>query len=94
MRKKTPRFEKDLDGKIRRRIKIKPDHSLAFSFALFGIVGWSIVTPTILATWLGRWLDVVYDTGMTFTLPFIVLGITIGSLNAWKFVEKEIERSS
>jgi len=93
MTKTSSRFEKDLNAKIRRRIKAKSDQSVAYSFALLGIVGWSIVIPAFFAAMLGRWLDEKYGgVGYTFTLLFIVLGIAIGAINACRFITKELEK--
>ena len=92
MIKKNSRFEKSLTEKIRRRAKPKSYENLAFSFALFGIVGWSIVVPAFLAALLGRWLDAKFGYYYTFTLPLLVLGIAIGAYNAWRFIEKELEK--
>jgi ATP synthase protein I len=92
MKKKPSRFEKELATKIKRRAKEKSVEGTLFSFALFGIVGWSIAIPAILFALLGRFIDAKAGGGYTFTLPLIVLGIVAGSFNAWRFISKEIEK--
>jgi len=92
MSAQSSRFEKALASKIKRRAKCKPCGNFTGSFALFGIVGWSIAIPSVLAALFGRWADARYGGGYTFTLPLIVLGIVAGSVNAWRYISKELEK--
>jgi len=92
MSARPSRFEKALASKIKRRAKCKPCGNFAGPFALFGIVGWSIAVPSILAAMFGRWVDARYGGGYAFTLPLIVLGIVSGSVNAWRCISKELEK--
>jgi len=94
MTQSNSRFEKNLNAKIRRRIKAKSCPSAACSFALFGLVGWSIVIPAFFAAMLGRWLDDKYGSGTSsaFTLLFIVLGIAVGAVNACRYITRELEK--
>jgi ATP synthase protein I len=58
-------------------------------FALFGIVGWSIVFPTLLGTILGVWLDKNYGQSFSWTISFLLMGLVVGCIVAWKWVVKE-----
>lgn len=60
-----------------------------FGLGLMGIVGWSVVVPTLLGAALGLWLDRRYPGGRTWTLALLMAGLTLGCLNAWHWVSKE-----
>ena len=56
---------------------------------MFGIVGWSVAIPTIVAVALGVWLDSKLESGVSWTLMLLAAGIAIGCLNAWYWVKTE-----
>lgn len=56
---------------------------------LMGVVGWSVVVPTLLGAAFGLWLDRRYPGGRTWTLALLMAGLTLGCLNAWHWVSKE-----
>jgi ATP synthase protein I len=58
------------------------------SLSVLGTVGWSIALPAVAGVWLGRRLDVGFDTGVRFTLMFMVAGVMIGSVIAWRVVRE------
>ena len=60
-----------------------------FGLGMMGLIGWSVVVPTLLGAALGIWLDEHYPEGHTWTLALLVVGLAIGCLNAWHWVEKE-----
>ena len=63
--------------------------SVFAGFGLFGIVGWSIVVPTLGGVALGRWLDQRYPTTFSFTITLLITGISIGCLGAYHWLSKE-----
>ena len=60
-----------------------------FGLGLMGVIGWSVVVPTLLGAALGLWLDRRYPGGRTWTLALLMAGLTLGCLNAWHWVSKE-----
>lgn len=60
-----------------------------FGFSMFGLVGWSVIIPTLLGAMLGMWIDKRYPGPHSWTLALLVVGLSLGSLNAWNWVEKE-----
>lgn len=60
-----------------------------FGLGLMGVVGWSVVVPTLLGAALGLWLDRRYPGGRSWTLALLVAGLTLGCVNAWHWVSKE-----
>ncbi len=57
---------------------------------LIGAVGFSVVVPMALATFLGHWIDRRSpNTSYEWTLSLLVLGLALGCYNAWRIVTKE-----
>ena len=56
---------------------------------MMGLVGWSVVVPTLLGAALGVWLDTHHPGQHAWTLALLVAGLAIGCLNAWHWVAKE-----
>jgi ATP synthase protein I len=86
-RRPDPRrsLERDV-GRLERR-----EHSAESfwrSLSVLGTVGWSIAIPAVAGVWLGRRLDQMFDTGVRFTLMFMVAGVMIGSVVAWRVVRE------
>ena len=54
-----------------------------------GLVGWSVVVPTLLGAAIGIWLDDRHPGNHSWTLALLVAGLAIGCLNAWHWVAKE-----
>ena len=65
-----------------------PEPSLAKRLGQIGILGWTIVVPTLLATLAGRWLDRSLSTGIFFSAPLIMLGAGFGLWSAWKWMHR------
>ncbi len=66
-----------------------PVRSVWAGFGFFGLIGWSVVAPTLVGAALGRWIDRAYPGERNWTLALLVAGLTLGCLNAWHWVEKE-----
>src|SRR5471030_1240175 len=56
---------------------------------MMGLIGWSVVVPTLLGAALGLWLDKHHPGKHAWTLALLVGGLAIGCLNAWHWVAKE-----
>lgn len=66
-----------------------PEPSLGARLGQIGILGWSIVVPTLLALVVGRWLDRTFATGVFFTAPLIMIGAALGLRSAWKWMHRQ-----
>jgi ATP synthase protein I len=89
--KNTPTFAGQVDAKARRKLKTRRNSTRGvwFGLGMMGLIGWSVVVPTLLGAALGIWLDKHYPTGRSWTLALLVAGLMIGCLNAWFWVSKE-----
>jgi ATP synthase protein I len=63
--------------------------SVWLGFGMIGLIGWSVVVPTLLGAWLGRWLDTVHPGKPSWTMALLFAGLFVGCLNAWRWVAKE-----
>ncbi|MCA9152517.1 MAG: AtpZ/AtpI family protein [Planctomycetales bacterium] len=61
-------------------------HRFWQSLSVLGTVGWPIALLTVAGTAIGHWLDLRWGTGVRMTLILMTLGVTIGSLSAWKSI--------
>lgn len=89
-----PSFAEQVGAKAARKLKARRNAGAGvwFGLGMMGLVGWSVVVPTLLGAALGFWLDKHYPGGHAWTLALLVAGLVIGCLNAWHWVAKE-ERS-
>lgn len=88
------RFKRFVHLKEKRKMRMlksgKQDSLIGFS--LFGLVGWSVVIPTLLGLCLGIWIDKNYPGQYSWTLMLLIIGVFLGCLQAWYWVQKERRR--
>jgi ATP synthase protein I len=51
---------------------------------MIGVLGWLVVTPTLIGIFIGRWLDRTADSGIFWTVSLLFAGLCIGCWLAWK----------
>ncbi len=89
--KKHADLAEQVGAKVARKLKAQrnPTPGVWAGLGVMGLVGWSVVVPTLLGAALGLWLDRRYPGGRTWTLALLMTGLTLGCLNAWHWVSKE-----
>ena len=60
-----------------------------FGLGMMGLIGWSVMTPTLIGSFCGAWLDKNYTSHYSFTLVFLIAGLSLGCLNAWHWISQE-----
>jgi ATP synthase protein I len=65
------------------------ERSLTENLAMIGALGWTIITPTLLGVFGGRWLDRHFGSGVFWTLGLLVAGLGIGCWMAWERMHRE-----
>jgi ATP synthase protein I len=88
--KKEPIFAAQVGAKAARKLKARQStQGVWFGLGMMGLIGWSVVVPTLLGAALGIWLDKHHPGKHAWTLALLVAGLAIGCLNAWHWVAKE-----
>lgn len=84
-------FSRKIDAKVTRKLKARRDsgRGVWFGLGMMGLIGWSVVVPTLLGTVVGIWLDNRHAGSHSWTLMLLVIGLVIGCANAWHWVTKE-----
>jgi ATP synthase protein I len=85
------KFQKSVDEKARRkrRARHKRGKHTWYGLGLFGLVGWSVAIPTVAGIALGLWIDAQWPSRFSWTLMLLTLGVALGALNAWYWIDKE-----
>jgi ATP synthase protein I len=65
-----------------------PEPSLGARLGQIGVLGWTIVIPTLVCLFLGRWLDRTLETGIFFSAPLLMVGAAIGFWSAWRWMHR------
>ena len=88
--KNEPTFAGQVGAKAARKFKARNStQGVWFGLGMMGLIGWSVVVPTLLGAALGIWLDKRYPGKHDWTLALLMAGLAIGCLNAWRWVAKE-----
>lgn len=90
-RQKTADFSNQIGIKAARKLRAqrKQTPGIWFGLGMLGIIGWSVVIPTLLGTALGIYLDEHYKNPHSWTLTLLIAGLALGCFNAWYWVDKE-----
>ncbi|MEP7366588.1 MAG: AtpZ/AtpI family protein [Acidobacteriota bacterium] len=83
-------FSQQVAAKAARKVRARNSaQGVWFGLGMMGLVGWSVVVPTLLGAALGVWLDKRHPANHSWTLTLLILGLVIGCLNAWHWVAQE-----
>ena len=79
-----------IGAKAARKLKARRStQGVWFGLGMMGLVGWSVVVPTLLGAALGAWLDKNHPGAHSWILALMVLGLAIGCANAWYWVAQQ-----
>ena len=89
--KEPTKFGREVRAKAVRKLHARrnPTPGVWSGLGMMGLIGWSVVVPTLLGTALGIWLDHRHPGSHSWTLALLVAGLAVGCLNAWKWVANE-----
>jgi len=84
-------FIEKIERKEKRKLRAqrKKGQGIWFGLGLFGVIGWSVMIPTVIGIAVGIWADKKWPGPISWTLTFLFAGIILGCLNAWYWVDKE-----
>ncbi len=88
--KSRPSLAAEIGAKAARKLKARRStQGVWFGLGMIGLIGWSVVVPTLLGAALGLWLDKNHPAQHPWTLAVMVVGLAIGCVNAWYWVEQQ-----
>jgi ATP synthase protein I len=84
-------LSEEIGAKASRKLKARRNSAQGvwFGLGMMGLIGWSVVIPTLLGAALGLWLDRHYPGKHAWTLALLMAGLAIGCFNAWHWVANE-----
>ena len=83
-------FAEQVGAKAARKLRARRStQGVWFGLGMMGLIGWSVVVPTLAGAALGLWLDTHHPGRHAWTLALLVAGLAIGCLNAWHWVAQE-----
>ena len=90
-RKSREDVTEEIGRKAARKLKARRQRGrrIWFGLGMFGLVGWAVAVPTILGIAAGIWLDKHLPSRFSWTLSLLFIGIVLGCLNAWYWVQRE-----
>ena len=62
--------------------------SVARRLGQIGVLGWIIVIPMLIGVFAGRWLDRIFQSGLFWTAPLLMLGAALGFWSAWRWMKR------
>jgi ATP synthase protein I len=80
--KPNPSLSQEVGAKAARKLKARRNSAQGvwFGLGMMGLIGWSVVIPTLLGAALGIWLDQHYPGKHAWTLALMMAGLAIGCL--------------
>ncbi len=65
------------------------ERAMGRNLAMIGVLGWTVVAPTLLGLFAGRWLDRRLHSGIFWTLSLFAVGLITGCLLGWKWIHRQ-----
>src|SRR5579863_483016 len=86
-----PTFVGQIGAQAARKLRARrnPAPGVWFGLGMMGLIGWSVVVPTLAGAGLGIWLDNRQPGQHSWTLALLMAGLCLGCFNAWHWVAKE-----
>ena len=80
-----------VDAKAQRKLVASRDGAPGVwsGLGMMGLIGWSVVVPTLLGATLGIWLDTHHPGTHPWSLALLMAGLVLGCLNAWRWVAQQ-----
>jgi ATP synthase protein I len=79
-----------VEEKEQRKLRARRQGSTVwFGLGTFGMIGWSVAVPVLLAVALGVWIDQRWPSPYSWTLMLLFVGFVVGCANAWYWVMRE-----
>ncbi|MEO8935908.1 MAG: AtpZ/AtpI family protein [Burkholderiaceae bacterium] len=82
---------KQVGAKAERKLRARRDGTPGVwsGLGMMGLIGWSVVVPTLAGAALGLWLDSHHPGSHPWSLALLMAGLVLGCLNAWRWVAQQ-----
>lgn len=82
---------KQVAAKAKRKLIARRDGAPGVwsGLGMMGLIGWSVVVPTLLGAALGLWIDSHHPGAHPWSLTLLMVGLVLGCLNAWRWVAQQ-----
>ena len=75
---------------LQEKEKREGDSSFWGSVGMMGTVGWSVALPLAGGVLFGRWLDGRLDSGHVYMVFFMLVGLGLGIVVAWRMIREKL----
>jgi ATP synthase protein I len=83
----SDRMIREVSAKQSRMLRARAGSDSFWSaLELLGVVGWSVVVPTLLGVALGIFIDRRWPGRFSWTLMLLFAGLVFGCVNAWQHI--------
>jgi ATP synthase protein I len=83
-------FGREIGAQADRKLKARRNPAgVWFGLGMMGLIGWSVVVPTLLGAGAGVWLDKRHPGTHSWTLALLIAGLVLGCANAWRWVDQQ-----
>ena len=84
-------FSRQVGNQSRRMLKARRDGttSVWFGLGMSGLIGWTVVVPTLIGAAIGLWIDERQPSTCSWTLMLLLTGLIVGCLNAWRWIDRQ-----
>jgi ATP synthase protein I len=82
-------FSRQVAAQSARKLKAQRGvgRSVWFGLGMSGLIGWSVTVPALIGAACGIRIDKRYPSTLSWTLMLLLLGLLIGCINAWYWVD-------
>jgi ATP synthase protein I len=87
----SDRLAEQVGAKAERKLRARRDGAPGVwsGLGMMGLIGWSVVVPTLLGAALGLWIDSHHPGNHPWSLALLMAGLVLGCLNAWRWVAQQ-----
>jgi ATP synthase protein I len=84
-------FSRQVGAQAARKLRAQREttKSVWFGLGMSGLIGWTVVVPTLIGAGIGIWVDNRYPSPYSWALMLLLAGLIVGCLNAWRWVNSE-----
>jgi len=84
------RMIRDVSAKQQRMLRARGRKETSWTaLSILGVIGWSVVVPTLAGIAFGAWLDHHYPSRFSWTVILLLAGLALGCATAWRRIRED-----